>query len=87
MRVAVGSNKTTYDGPVYTPTADLITTKLHLNSVLSTPYSKYLIIDVKNFYLKNPMKKNEYYKISIKLIPQDIVNKYELKNKQIYYYI
>ena len=33
------------------------------------------------------MKKGEYYKISIKLIYQEIIDKYDLDNKQIYGYI
>ena len=37
VRLAVGGNKLTYDSPVSTPTANLTTSKLHWNSVLSTP--------------------------------------------------
>ena len=54
----MGGNKLTHDGPVSTPTADLTMAKIHWNSVLSTPYGKYLIIDFNNFYLKNLMNKN-----------------------------
>ena len=61
--------------------------KLHWNSVLSTPDGKYLIVDVKSFYLKNPMNKDKYSKIALKLIPQEIINEYHLINKQIYEYI
>ena len=71
-----------YDGPVSTPTADLTTANLHWNSVLSTPYGKDLISDVKNFYLKNPTKKAEYIKIALKIIPQEIIENDELLNNQ-----
>ena len=56
--------------------------KLHYNSVLSTPDGKYLIVDVKNFYLKNPMNKAENYNIALKIMPQYIIDKYYLINKQ-----
>ena len=71
-----------YDGIVSTPPLYLTTARLHWNSVLSTSYAKYLVIDVKNFYLDNPMKKGKYYKIEIKIIPQEIIDKYEPHNKQ-----
>ena len=66
----MGGEKLYYDVPVSTPTVDLTTAKLHWNSFLSTPDGKYLIVDVKNFYLKNIMKKSRYYKILLKIIPQ-----------------
>ena len=87
VRLTVGGKKIYHNGPLSTPTSYLTTSKLHWNSVLSTLDGKYLIVDFKNFYLKKPMKEAKYYKISIKLIPQEIIDKYDLKNKQIYGYI
>ena len=52
-----GGGKLTYDIPVSTPTVDLPTAKLHWKSVLSTPNLKYLIVDIKNLYPRNPMKR------------------------------
>ena len=80
-------DKFTYDGPVSTLTAYLTTSKLRWKSVLSTPDRKYLIVDAKNFYLNNPMMKAEYYKIAIKLIPHEIIDKYDLNNNKSYSYI
>ena len=87
LQLTVDSEKLTYDVPVFNPTAYLTMSKIHCNSVLSTPDAKYIILDVKNLYLNNIMKKGEYYKISIKLIYQEIIDKYDLDNKQIYGYI
>ena len=70
VRLTVGGDKLTFDGPVSTPTSDLTTSKMHWNSVILTPGSKYLVVDVKNFYLNNAMAKYEYYKIYLSLIPQ-----------------
>ena len=82
VELTVGGDKLTYDGPLSTPKEYLTTAKLHWNIVLSTPYRKYLIVDVKNFYLNNPMKKSKYYKIAIKIIPQEIIDKFDMQNKQ-----
>ena len=80
-------NKLTYDGPVSTPTADLTMTKFHWNSILSTLDAKYFIVDAKNFCPDNTMKNNKYYRIFIKLIPQEIVEKYDLNRKKFDSYI
>ena len=56
---------------------------MHWNIVISTPGSKYLVVDVKNFYLKNIMANHEYYNISISLIPQEFIDEYNLMEKKI----
>ena len=83
----VAGDKLSYEGPVSTPTADLTTSKLHWKSVMSTSDGKYLIVDVKNFYLKNSMNKAEYLKIAIKILLQEIINTYDLLRKQYEGYI
>ena len=82
VRLTVGGDKITFDIPVYTPTSDLTTSKMHWNSIISTPGSKYLVVDVKNFYLDNIITKNEYYKICISLIPQGVIDEYNLMDKK-----
>ena len=82
MQLTVGVNKIIYDDQVSNPSEDLIIAKLHWNRYLSTPDGNCLIVYFNNFYLNNPMKKAAYYKISIKLIPQEIIKKYDLNNKQ-----
>ena len=42
LLLTVGGDKLTYDGPVSTPTIYLTTSKIHWNSVLSTPDRKIL---------------------------------------------
>ena len=78
----MGKNKLTYNGPVPTFKADLNTEKLHWNSVLYTQYGKYHIVYANNFCLNNPMNKAKYYKIKMKINPKDIIDKYDLNNKQ-----
>ena len=38
---------------------------------------------MKNFYLKNIIENHEYYKILIRLIQQDNIDKYYLMEKQV----
>ena len=35
--------------------------------------------DISNFYLMNPLKRPEYIHISIKGIPNDIINEYKIR--------
>ena len=77
-----GRLKTNLLWPIIHPIEYLTTTKLHWNSVLSIPDEKYLVVYIKNFYINSTTKKNEYYNISIKIISQEIIYKYDLNNKQ-----
>ena len=51
-RLTIGGNHMTYTGNCDTPTADLLTVKLLLNSIVSTAGAEFMMIDIKNFYLK-----------------------------------
>ena len=82
VRFTVVGDKLSYDGPVSTPTEDLTTAKLHWNSILYIPDGKYLIVYFNNFYMENPMKKAKHIKIALKIILQEIIDKYDLLNKQ-----
>jgi hypothetical protein len=37
-----------------------------------------MCLDIQNFYLGTPMKSFEYMRIPIKLIPQEIIDQYDL---------
>ena len=51
VRIIAGGNLIKYPGELTTRTADLTTTKVVWNSVLSTEGAKYACLDVGNFYL------------------------------------
>ena len=40
-----------------------------------------MTMDISNFYLLTPLKQSEYIRISIKDIPDDIINEYKLRDK------
>jgi hypothetical protein len=77
-RITVGGNLIDYPGDVSTRTADLTTFKTHLNSVISTPGAKYMCMDVGNFYLMTPLDEPEYMRFHISLIPDEIIEAYDL---------
>jgi hypothetical protein len=60
-RITMGGNLINYPDDCGTPTADLITVKLMLNSVISTMNAKFMTIDLKDFYLMTPMARYEYF--------------------------
>ena len=40
-----------------------------------------MTMDISNFYLMTPLKQPEYIRISIKDIPDEIINKYKIRDK------
>ena len=70
----LGGCLTNYPGDIGTPVVDMLTYKLLFNSVLSTPYAKLMVIDIKKFYLNTPMYQYEYIILPIGIIPQDIID-------------
>ena len=78
----MGGNKIVTEGDLSTPTTDLSNAKLHVNSTISTEGAHYGCFDISNFYLKTPMAKDQfaYAKEHIKNIPNDIVERYNLRD-------
>ena len=64
-----------------TRTVDLTSSKVMWNSVISTPYTRYICADVKNFYLRTPMESDEYMRMTINLISDEIIESYDLWSK------
>ena len=78
--MTVGGDRITCLDSVSAPTADVPVIKLLWNSVLSTPGAKYFTMDISNFYLGTPMERPEYMRLPIKIIPQEIIEKYNLND-------
>ena len=70
-RITAGGNLIDYPGEVSTPTSDLTTMKLHINSAISDVKSRYMCMDVNDFYLNNQMDRDKYIMIQISMIPQE----------------
>ncbi len=78
VRLTVGGNLIDYPGELTTHTADLTTTKMLWNSVISTKDARYLCLDIKNFYLGTPMDRFEYMKMPNNIFPSETIKQYNL---------
>jgi hypothetical protein len=59
-RLTMGGDRINYPDDCRTPTADMILFKILINSILSTPNAKCLMMDITDFYLQTPNKQSEY---------------------------
>ena len=75
----VGGDRVHYPGDAGTPTADLLTVKLLINSIVSTPGAKFFTMDIKDFYLNTPMTRFEYMRLRLADIPEDVITHYQLQ--------
>ncbi len=77
----MGGNRINYPGDCGMSTVNMVTVKLHLNSVISTKSACYCTIDLKDFYLMTPMARPEYMRMKLKDLPAEFVELYNLTNK------
>ena len=77
----MGGDKTNCPFDYGTPTAELLTIKLLLNSVISTPGAKFMTIDISNFYLNTPVDMYEYMRMKLDMFPEDVIEEYNLRDR------
>jgi hypothetical protein len=77
-RLTMGGDQIEYPGDKSTQTAGLTTAKILINSVISTFGAKFLIIDIKTFYLNTPLGRFECMVINLSSLPQETIDKYDL---------
>jgi hypothetical protein len=77
-RLVAGGDRVHYPEDAGTPTADLLTVKLLLNSVISTPNAKFMTMDIKDFYHNTPMAQYEYMRLRLADMPEDVITHYRL---------
>ena len=58
----------------------MLVAKLLFSSVVSTRNAKFMTMVISNFYLMTPLKRPEYIHISIKDIPDEIINEYKIRD-------
>jgi hypothetical protein len=78
-RLTVGGDRLDYPGAVSTPTAKLTTAKCLLNSTISTPDARFMVANIKVFYLNTPMERYKYMQLPLSIIPDEIVQQYSLQ--------
>ena len=73
-----GGDQLDFPGDPSSPATSILTTKIHLNSVISDAKkgARYFTLDVKNFFLGSPMNYKQYARVHASLIPQEIFDEY-----------
>jgi hypothetical protein len=69
--LTIDGNRITYPRDCSTPTVDMVTVKIHLNSVISTKGACYCTIDLKDFYLNTPMARPEFMRMKLADLPKE----------------
>jgi hypothetical protein len=77
-RLTAGGDRINNPDDCGTPTADMILFKILVNSILSPPNAKCIMMDIKDFYLQTPMKRAEYMRLKISDIPEEVIQHYNL---------
>lgn len=74
VRITVGRDKLPYHEDAGSPAADLLETKLLLNSTISDAKrgARFMCLDIKDHFLATPMSNPEFMRVKLKHIPEDI---------------
>ncbi len=75
-----GGDRVNYPFDAGTPTANLLTLKLLISSMISTSGARFFTMDIKNFNLCMPMTRYEYMQLKLSNMPEDIIARYHLLN-------
>ena len=51
------------------------------NSIVSTPDTKFMIIDISNMYMNTPLQEYQYMQFNINIVPQEVIDHYNLQKK------
>ncbi len=54
--------------------------KLLFNLTILTPSAQFKTMDISNFYLNTPLDKYKYMRLCLDIIPQEIIDAYNLTN-------
>ena len=81
--ITVGGDRLTYADDAGSPAANMIETKVLVNSTISDAKrgSRFMSVDLKDFLLTTSMEGEEYMKVNYKYFPKDIRKRYDLANK------
>ena len=87
VRLTVGGNLINYPFELTMRTADMVSSKILWNSTTSTKGVRFAGADIKNMYLNTPMDQYEYMQMPLALIPLDIIEHYNLREKALHGYV
>ena len=78
-RLTVEGNLLDFTGNLSAPTASVTTAKCVFKSLVSTPGSRCILADINFLYLNNILPDPEFMRITLKIVPQEIIDTYDLK--------
>ena len=92
VRITVSGDKLPYHDDAGSPAADLLETKILLNSTIldAKRGARFMCLDIKDHFLATPMQHPEYMRVKMKYIPEDIrqhYNVYDIVTKDDWVYI
>ena len=79
IHITVGGSKISVDYDIGTPTADLSTTKILINSTLSTWGAWWAGFDLMNMYLNTDLNDYENLRVHTSQIPEEFIQEYNLQ--------
>jgi hypothetical protein len=59
----------------------MLVAKMLFNSVISTKGARFMTMDTSNFYLMTPLHCAKFIQIKLSDIPDEVINKYKLREK------
>jgi hypothetical protein len=80
-RLVAGGDRVHYPGNASTPTANLLTLKILINSIIPTAGTKFMTMDIKDFYLNTPMARYKYMRHRIADMPDNVIEHCILRDK------
>eukprot|EP00957_Ditylum_brightwellii_P114537 8733037-Ditylum_brightwellii.AAC.1 len=76
-----GGDRIMYPDEVSMPSANTSIAKFLINGTILTGGAQYTCADLKNFYLGTPMERQEFMQLPLQIIPQEILEAYNLTSK------
>ena len=80
-QITAGENQLELQGDTSAEIVGLETAKMVFNIVVSTLEEKFMTIDTSNMYLSTSLQEYQYMKVNINMIPQEVIDHYNLQNK------
>ncbi len=79
MRFRVGGDRINYPGEVVTLTAEMLVAKMLFNSVISMKGTRFMTMDISDFYLMTPLHRPKLIRIKLTDIPDKVIKEYKLR--------
>ena len=83
VRLTIGGDRLSYEKETASPAANLLETKLLVNSVISESKlgARFASLDIKDFFLQTALKEKEYMRIHKKYFSKQFIELYQLEDR------